>query len=67
MAYSLDCFLIDFSFVPILYFRMIWALLMPLLYLSIFFFGYGIGVCVTLLPAKMGIIYTTLIYMFIYL
>lgn len=67
MAYSLDCFLIEFTITEILYFRMIWALVMPLLYLLIFFIGYFLGAITTILPAKIEIIYTTFIYMFIYL
>ncbi|CAD8050685.1 unnamed protein product [Paramecium primaurelia] len=67
MAYSLDCFLIEIAITEILYFRMIWALVMPLIYLLIFFLGYFLGVITTLLPARMNIIYTTFIYMFIYL
>ena len=67
MSYSLDCFLVDLSEIEILYFRMIWALLMPILYLAVFFFGYFIGVITKYLPFKEGIIYTTFIYMFIYL
>lgn len=67
MAYSLDCFLITLSPIDLLYFRMVWALLMPLIYLIIFFIGYFIGVIAKLAPFKIGIIYTTFIYMFIYL
>ncbi|CAK65900.1 unnamed protein product (macronuclear) [Paramecium tetraurelia] len=67
MAYSLDCFLIEITITEILYFRMIWALVMPLIYLLIFFMGYFLGVITTFLPARMNIIYTTFIYMFIYL
>ncbi|CAD8067727.1 unnamed protein product [Paramecium sonneborni] len=67
MAYSLDCFLIEIAFTEILYFRMIWGLMMPLIYLLIFFFGYLFGILITVLPARMNVVYTTFIYMFIYL
>lgn len=67
MAYSLDCFLVDITSIEILYFRMIWALVMPIFYLAVFFLGYAIAVGVNYMPFKVGIIYTTFIYMFIYL
>ena len=67
MAYSLDCFLIEFSITEIIYFRMIWALVMPIFYLLIFFIGYLFGALLTILPTRVEIIYTTFIYMFIYL
>ncbi|CAD8140909.1 unnamed protein product [Paramecium octaurelia] len=67
MAYSLDCFLVTFATIDLLYFRMAWALLMPLFYMILFFFGYFTGVLMRIAPFKIGIIYTTFIYMFIYL
>ncbi|CAD8060588.1 unnamed protein product [Paramecium sonneborni] len=67
MAYSLDCFLVTLATIDLLYFRMAWALLMPLFYMIIFFFGYFTGVLMRIAPFKIGIIYTTFIYMFIYL
>lgn len=67
MAYSLDCFLIEFAITEIIYFRMIWALIMPIFYLLIFFTGYLLGALLTLLPTRIEIVYTTFIYMFIYL
>lgn len=53
--------------VSILYFRMIWALIMPINYLAVFFFGYFLLVLIGKAPLKKAIIYTTFIYMFIYL
>ncbi|CAD8151814.1 unnamed protein product [Paramecium pentaurelia] len=67
MAYSLDCFLVTFATIDLLYFRMAWALLMPLFYMILFFFGYFTVVLMRIAPFKVGIIYTTFIYMFIYL
>ncbi|CAD8143908.1 unnamed protein product [Paramecium octaurelia] len=67
MAYSLDCFLVTFATMDLLYFRMAWALLMPLFYMIVFFFGYFSVVLMRIAPFKIGIIYTTFIYMFIYL
>ncbi|CAD8146912.1 unnamed protein product [Paramecium pentaurelia] len=67
MAYSLDCFLVTFATIDLLYFRMAWALLMPLFYMILFFIGYFTGVLMKIAPFKIGIIYTTFIYMFIYL
>lgn len=67
MAYSLDCFLVTFATIDLLYFRMAWALLMPLFYMILFFIGYFTGVLMRIAPFKIGIIYTTFIYMFIYL
>lgn len=67
MSYSLDCFLVDLSSIEILYFRMVWALVMPIAYLAIFFFAYFVAVALNKLPYKTGVIYTTFIYMFIYL
>jgi hypothetical protein len=67
MAYSLDCFLVSISSIDLLYFRMAWALLMPLFYVLLFFMGYFFGVLIGLAPFKLGVAYTTFIYMFIYL
>lgn len=67
MSYSLDCFLVDMTTIDILYFRLIWALLMPLIYLAVFLFGYVIAVYVKYVEFKEGIIYTAFIYMFLYL
>lgn len=67
MSYSLDCFLVDMTTIDILYFRLIWALLMPLLYLATFLLGYVLAVFTKYIEYKEGIIYTAFIYMFLYL
>jgi hypothetical protein len=67
MAYSLDCFLVSITSVEILYFRLIWSLVMPLLYLTTFLFGYILAIASKKVEFKEGIIYTAFIYMFLYL
>lgn len=67
MAYSLDCFLVTMTSIEILYFRLIWALLMPIIYLAVFLFGYFLAVLLKKVLFKEGIIYTAFIYMFLYL
>jgi hypothetical protein len=67
MAVSYDCFFSAMTDIEILYFRMIWALIMPAFYLIIFLLVYFLGVLVKKLPYRVSIIYTTFIYMFIYL
>ena len=67
MAYSLDCFLVDISSIQILYFRMIWALFMPLFYIIIFFALYSIAIALKKAKFNISVISTTLIYMYIYL
>lgn len=67
MAYSLDCFLVTMTNIEILYFRLIWALLMPIIYLAVFLFGYLLAVLLKKVEFKEGIIYTAFIYMFLYL
>jgi hypothetical protein len=68
MAYSYDCFFIDMApDIEVLYFRMIWALWMPFLYLSFIFFGYYLAIKIKKAEYKVSIVYTTFIYMFTYL
>lgn len=45
MAYSLDCLLIKISDIELLYFKMVWALVMPLCYLGAIILGYLI-ICI---------------------
>lgn len=42
VMFSLDCFLVEMSSIEILYFRVIWGMLIPCIYLLVFFFGYMI-------------------------
>jgi hypothetical protein len=67
MAVSYDCFFLSFTDIEVVYFRMIWALVMPGIYLAVFLFAYFVAVLLKKIPYKTSIIYTTFIYMFIYL
>ena len=67
MAYSLDCFLVELTLIEILYFRMIWALIMPSFYITIFFGLYSIAILLDKTKYNLSVITTTLIYMYIYL
>jgi hypothetical protein len=68
MAVSYDCFFIDIApDISVLYFRMIWALFMPFLYLSIFLSGYFLAIKIGMANYNINIVYTTFIYMFTYL
>ncbi|CAD8113937.1 unnamed protein product [Paramecium sonneborni] len=68
MAYSLDCFLKDiFENISIHYSRTIWQLIMPIIYILLFFQLYGVGVIIKFVDFNLCVISTTLIYMFIYL
>lgn len=67
MATSLDCFLVDMTDVDVLYFKMIWALVMPTVYLTIFLLGYFVAVAMKLMPYRVAIVSTAFIYMFLYL
>ncbi|CAD8126668.1 unnamed protein product [Paramecium sonneborni] len=67
MSYSLDCFLIQMTTIDILYFRMIWALIMPIIYIITFFVLYAIAVIVRFVSADKSAISTTLIYLFTFL
>ncbi|CAD8108833.1 unnamed protein product [Paramecium primaurelia] len=67
MSYSLDCFLIKISDINVMYFRMIWALIMPIIYILTFFILYGIAILVHLADASKSAISTTFIYLFTFL
>ncbi|KAM3134149.1 hypothetical protein pb186bvf_013770 [Paramecium bursaria] len=67
MSYSLDCFLVSASSIQILYFRMIWALIMPLFYICIFFTAYYVAIFLEKTKYNVSVISTTLIYMYLYL
>ena len=66
MSYSLDCLLVSLTNIPIVYFRVIWSMIMPLLYMSLIFIFFGLGVLIKVLPKTTTIIYTASIYTFIY-
>jgi hypothetical protein len=67
MSYSMDCFLTTITNIEILYFRMIWSLLMPFFYLVAFLVGYAILILLKKTKYSTSVVYTTFIYMFIYL
>ncbi|CAD8191360.1 unnamed protein product [Paramecium octaurelia] len=67
MSYSLDCFLIHMSKIDILYFRMIWALIMPLIYIVTFCILYTLAIIVRIVIPNKSAITTTLIYLFTFL
>ncbi|CAD8121080.1 unnamed protein product [Paramecium sonneborni] len=67
MSLSLDCFLIDITDIDIIYFRMIWALIMPLIYMLTFIFIYMIVVTLHFTKLNKSAFTTTAIYLFTYL
>ncbi|CAD8196278.1 unnamed protein product [Paramecium pentaurelia] len=67
MSFSLDCFLITISNIDIIYFRMIWALIMPILYIISFLSLYTIWILISLTRANKSAITTSAIYLFTYL
>ncbi|CAD8073527.1 unnamed protein product [Paramecium sonneborni] len=67
MGYSLDCFLISITDIPIIYFRIIWSLLMAFSYIIIFFIIEGIRVITKSISFNISYVSTALIYVFIYL
>lgn len=67
MAYSLDCFLADMTDVDILYFHIVWMLLTPMFYIAIIYTGYCILIALQYTKYSVGVISTTLIYMYIYM
>jgi hypothetical protein len=67
MAYSLDCLLIKVSDIEVLYFKMIWALIMPLCYLGFIFIGYIFICLIGITKFSSSILYTACIYIFLYM
>lgn len=70
MSYSLDCFLIDVAKsanIEIIYFRVIWGFMMPILYILVYFAIQGILVLAKKAKPNSGIVSTTFVYMYIYL
>ncbi|CAD8161621.1 unnamed protein product [Paramecium pentaurelia] len=68
MAYSLDCFLIYVNqIIELHYLRMLWQILMPIIYILLFLSGYGL--CIVLKKCKYHstVLSTTLINMYIIL
>ena len=67
MAFSMDCFLLGISEINVIYFRLIWNMLYPLSYLITFLGGYLILLIFKIVPWKITVLTTTLMYLFIYL
>ncbi|CAD8125630.1 unnamed protein product [Paramecium sonneborni] len=67
MSYSLDCFLATITDINIIYFRMIWALIMPLFYILAFALIYFLAVILNITQSNKSAITTTAIYLFTYL
>ncbi|CAD8125569.1 unnamed protein product [Paramecium sonneborni] len=67
MSFSLDCFLVNLIDIDIIYFRMIWALIMPLIYILSFIVIYIIAIILNLTKPNKSALTTTAIYLFTYL
>ncbi|CAD8164426.1 unnamed protein product [Paramecium octaurelia] len=67
MSFSLDCFLVNLVDIDIIYFRMIWALIMPILYIFTFLIIYAVVIIIRLAKPNKSAITTTAIYLFTYL
>jgi len=67
MSFSLDCFLVNLVDIDIIYFRMIWALIMPIIYMISFLVIYAITIIINLTKADKTALTTTAIYLFTYL
>lgn len=70
MSYSLDCLIIELAKelgVEIIYFRIIWGLIMPVLYILVYFLFQAVLIIFKISKPNLGIISTTLVYMYIYL
>ena len=67
MSYSLDCFLVDFSDINIIYFRIIWGLILAALYISVYLIGYMLMVFLKKVQFNIAAITTCFIYLYIFL
>ncbi|CAD8117342.1 unnamed protein product [Paramecium sonneborni] len=67
MTHSLDCLLKDLFNVQIHYSRMIWQLIMPFIYISLFLVLYLFALKINKLIYSTSVITTALIYMYIYI
>lgn len=66
LAYSLDCFLKEASDIPIIYFRIIWGMLLPVMYLALFNIFYSVAIATKLARFNITILTTSFIYIYIY-
>ncbi|KAM3126981.1 hypothetical protein pb186bvf_020916 [Paramecium bursaria] len=67
MSYSLDCFLVDLTQTSIIYFRVIWAIIMPIIYSSAFITCYILIIKLKKASYSFSVISTSLIYIYAYL
>ncbi|CAD8145490.1 unnamed protein product [Paramecium pentaurelia] len=64
---AMDCLYVTMSDLDVLYFRMVWAFIQPSIYLVGFYIVYFVGIVIKMVPYKINIITTALIYQFLYL
>ncbi|CAK68973.1 unnamed protein product (macronuclear) [Paramecium tetraurelia] len=64
---AMDCLYVTMSDLDVLYFRMVWAFIQPAIYLVGFYIIYFAGIAIKMVPYKINIITTALIYQFLYL
>ncbi|CAK67884.1 unnamed protein product (macronuclear) [Paramecium tetraurelia] len=67
MAFSLDCFLIDMFDFSIHYSRMVWQMILPMIYIFLFLSMYLILLKVKKQEYNLSVVTTTFIYMYIFL
>ena len=67
MSYSLDCFLVDMANMSIIYFRVIWAIIMPIIYSSGFLITYLLFIILGKASYSFSVISTSLIYIYVYM
>ena len=67
MSYSLDCFLVNTTSIEIIYFRVIWAIIMPIIYSSAFITCYILIIKLKRASYSFSIISTSLIYIYAYM
>ena len=67
MSYSLDCFIVNITNINIMYFRIIWSIIMCLIYVAVFFSGYVFLIFMKKANYTITVITTCLIYIYLYL
>ncbi|KAM3127333.1 hypothetical protein pb186bvf_020559 [Paramecium bursaria] len=67
IAYRLDCFLIDLTDTNIIYFRIMWSIILALVYIQLYLLGYLLLVLFKKTQFNISAIITCFIYLFIYI
>ena len=67
MSYSLDCILVEMSNISVIYFRVIWAIIMPIIYSSGFLITYLIFIVLGKVNYTFSIVSTSIIYIYAYM